>query len=244
MLVFDPESKSEGEVARSCPTLCDPVDSSPSGSFIHGIFWKRVLERVAVSFSRGSSQPRNRTRVSCISGRRFTAWATRESLNLPLISLASGKSFNRSVLLRLWRRKNNSYLPSVSWCEGLNNLLHIHHLEQHLVLNNSIKFAFICYFLPHYSLVVFGWRLARPKQPCHRNSYNTWIMGTKFCVSAGLPGGAAVKNQLASAGDAGSIPGSGRSPGGRYENPLQHSCLENSVDRGAWWAIVHVVAKE
>ena len=170
--------------------------------------------------------------------RRFTAWATRESVNLPLISLASGKSFNRSVLqfLRLWCRKNNSYLRSVSWCEGLNNLLHINHLEQHLVLNNSIKFAFISYFLPHCSLVVFGWRLARPKQPCHRNSYNTWIMDTKFCVSAGLPGGAAVKNQLANAGDAGSTPGSGRSPGGRYENPLQHSCLENSVDRGAWWA--------
>jgi len=56
-----------------------------------------------------------------------------------------------------------------------------------------------------------------------------------------------VKNPSASAGDirdAGSIPGSGRSPGGGYDNPLQDSCLENPMDRGAWWATVHGVAKE
>ena len=43
--------------------------------------------------------------------------------------------------------------------------------------------------------------------------------------------------------DAGSIPGSGRSPGERNGNPFQYSCLENSMDRGAWWAIVYGVAK-
>ena len=55
-----------------------------------------------------------------------------------------------------------------------------------------------------------------------------------------------VKNPPASAGDvrdAGSIPGSGRSPGGGHGNPLQHSCLGNPVDRGAWWATVHRIAK-
>ena len=56
-----------------------------------------------------------------------------------------------------------------------------------------------------------------------------------------------VKNLLASAGgdvrDAGSIPGSGRSPGGGHGNPLQCSCMENPKDRGAWWAIVYEVAK-
>ena len=55
-----------------------------------------------------------------------------------------------------------------------------------------------------------------------------------------------VKNLSASAGDArdiGSIPGSGRSPGGRYGKPLQYSCLENLTDRGAWWATVHGAAK-
>ena len=64
--------ESESEVAQSCPTLCDPMDCSLSGSSVHGIFQARVLEWVAISFSRGSSRPRNRTRVSCIAGRRFT----------------------------------------------------------------------------------------------------------------------------------------------------------------------------
>ena len=57
-----------------------------------------------------------------------------------------------------------------------------------------------------------------------------------------------VKNPLANAGDvrnreAGSIPESGRSPGGGHGNPLQNSCMENLMDRGAWWAIVRGVAK-
>ena len=49
------------EVAQLCPTLCDPMDYSPPGSSIHGIFQASVLEWVAISFSRGSSWPRDRT---------------------------------------------------------------------------------------------------------------------------------------------------------------------------------------
>ena len=52
-----------------------------------------------------------------------------------------------------------------------------------------------------------------------------------------------VKNPPASVGDSGSIPGSGRSPGGGNGNPFQYSCLENPMDRGPWWAAVHGVAK-
>ena len=62
----------ESEVAQSCPTLCDPMDYSLPGSSVHGIFQARVLEWVAVSFSRRSSQPRDRTQVSRTAGRRFT----------------------------------------------------------------------------------------------------------------------------------------------------------------------------
>ena len=57
--------------------LCDPMDCNLPGS-IHEIFQARILEWVAISFSRGSSQPRDRTRVSRIVGRCFTFWATRE----------------------------------------------------------------------------------------------------------------------------------------------------------------------
>ena len=62
----------------------------------------------------------------------------------------------------------------------------------------------------------------------------------------GFPGGSMVKNLPANAGDTGdvgSIAGSGRSPGGGNGNPLQYSCLENPVDRGAWRATVHSVTK-
>ena len=58
--------------------------------------------------------------------------------------------------------------------------------------------------------------------------------------------GSVVKKLSANAGDAGdlgSIPGSRRSPGGGNGNPLQYSCLENSMDRGAWWAIAQEVPK-
>ena len=58
--------------------LCDPMDCSLPGSSAHGIFQARKLEWVAISFSRGSFRPRDRTRDSHIVGRRFTVWATRE----------------------------------------------------------------------------------------------------------------------------------------------------------------------
>ena len=73
------KKESESEVIHSCPTLCDPVDCSPPGSSVHGILQARVLEWVAISFSRGSSRPRNWTWVSRIEGRRFALWATREA---------------------------------------------------------------------------------------------------------------------------------------------------------------------
>ena len=62
-------------------------------------------------------------------------------------------------------------------------------------------------------------------------------------VLQGFPGDSGVKNLPASAGDAGSIPGWGRSSGKGNGNTFQYSCLENSMDRGAWWATVHGVAK-
>ena len=71
-------STGESEVVQSCPTLCDPMDYSPPGFSIHGIFQARILEWVAISFSRRSSSPRDQTRVSRIVGRCFIVWTTRE----------------------------------------------------------------------------------------------------------------------------------------------------------------------
>ena len=58
-----------------------------------------------------------------------------------------------------------------------------------------------------------------------------------------FPGGSDGKASVYNAGDLGSIPGSGRSAGEGNGNPLQYSCRENSMDGGAWWAVVHRVTK-
>ena len=63
--------------AQSCPTLCDPIDCSPPGSSVHGTLQARILEWIAIPFSRGSSWPRDQTWVSCIADGFFTIWATR-----------------------------------------------------------------------------------------------------------------------------------------------------------------------
>ena len=62
--------------------------------------------------------------------------------------------------------------------------------------------------------------------------FSWWLCGKESAYNAGA------------AGDMGLIPGYGRSPGGGHGNPLQYSCLGNPMDRGAWWATVHGVAKE
>ena len=63
-------------VTQLCPTLCNPIDCSPRGSSVHGIFQARILVWVANPFSRRSFQSRDWTQVSCIAGRFFTIWAT------------------------------------------------------------------------------------------------------------------------------------------------------------------------
>ena len=86
----------------------------------------------------------------------------------------------------------------------------------------------------------------RPEAPCRRPPSRPDGRMLGASIRTGFPGGASGKNRPASAGDvrdAGSVPGSGRSPGGEHGNPLQYSCLENPTDRGAWWATVHKVSK-
>ena len=66
-------------VAQSGLTLCDPINCSPKGSSVHGILQARILEWVALPFSRGSSQPRDGTSVSCIAGGFLTIHTTWEA---------------------------------------------------------------------------------------------------------------------------------------------------------------------
>ena len=83
--------------AQLCPTLCDPLDCSLPGSSVHGIFQARTLERVAISFSRGSSWPRDQAYifcVSCIAGKFFPCWS---------ISKAQPE-FESPLFGRLWKQ--------------------------------------------------------------------------------------------------------------------------------------------
>ena len=78
---WEQEKESACLVIQLYLTLCDPIDCSPPGSSVHGILQTRILEWVAILFSRGSSQPRDQTHVSCFAGRFFALWATRETPN-------------------------------------------------------------------------------------------------------------------------------------------------------------------
>ena len=87
--------KMKALVTQLCPTLCNSVDCSPPGSSVHGILQARILEWVAISFSRRSSWPRNQTGVSYTAGRFFTIWVT----GTPY---CSGKGFPPSGRGKFW----------------------------------------------------------------------------------------------------------------------------------------------
>ena len=102
-------------LAQSCLTLCDPMHYCLPGSSVHGILQARILEWVAMPYCRGTSQPRNQTRVSCIAGIFFTSWATWEahsSLQFSPVILSRFLSlFEHQVghnTPRLWRQRNET----------------------------------------------------------------------------------------------------------------------------------------
>ena len=86
-------------ITQACPTLCDPLDCNPPGSSVHGILQARILKWVAFPFSRGSSQPRYWIWVSCVTGRFFYHWDTRE---LGALSRDLQLSFLQSIFFICW----------------------------------------------------------------------------------------------------------------------------------------------
>ena len=124
--------KSESEVARSCSALCDPMDCSPPGSCIHGILQARVLEWVVISFSRRSSQPRDRTRVSRTVGRWFTIWATREVLIYLILSCIFVSSYS------LWCREIRDFFIYL-----FNHFKYLWYLDGSSVSSPSLNFDWL-----------------------------------------------------------------------------------------------------
>ena len=99
---------SDLQFTQLCPTLCDPIDCSPPGSTVHGILQARVLEWVAISFSRESSQPRQWTWVSHIAGRFFTFWVTRSVLSSSNLNCQTPYSHNNFTHKNIDVRKEDS----------------------------------------------------------------------------------------------------------------------------------------
>ena len=92
-------------VSQSCLTLCDPMDYSPPGSSVHRVLQARILQWLAMPFSRRSSWPLGRIWVSCIAGRFFTIWATKEPLFLVWVTLNS--FFSLTFPLHTWTASNS-----------------------------------------------------------------------------------------------------------------------------------------
>ena len=108
-------SESGSEVAPSCLTLCDPMGCSLPRSTVHGLFQARVLEWAALSFSRGSSRPRDRTQVSRTAGRRFTVWASRGLLVLSVYQQLTHPGAANSVAYEASPRPLNKELRFNMW---------------------------------------------------------------------------------------------------------------------------------
>ena len=97
------------------------------------------------------------------------------------------------------------------------------------------------------------WEIVKEKEAWHvtvhgvtESDTTEWLNNSNSTLNIGLPGGASGKEptrQCRKAREMGLIPGLARSPGGGHDNPLHYSCLENPMDRGAWWVTVHRVIK-
>ena len=87
--------------AQLCLTLCDPLDCSPPGSSVHGILQTRILQWVAISFSRGSSRPRNQTHISCVS---CTGRQILYHLGSPKKEWFPSKVYSRPYLMHDWKQ--------------------------------------------------------------------------------------------------------------------------------------------
>ena len=142
-------------VTQSCPTLWDSMNCRLPGSSVHGIYQARVLGWIAISFSRGSFHPRNRTRVSHIVGRRFTIWATREIITSIIII---------SISICLWCSYSFTGLGSL--CLTV-NILTFNHLSDQIRSDQSLS---------RVQLIATPWTTARQAFLSITNSWSSLIL--------------------------------------------------------------------
>ena len=190
------------------------MDCSPPCSYINMISQTRILEWVAISFSRGSFQPKDQTHVSCSAGRFFIIWATRE------VSNHYSVQFSSSVVSDcLWPHElQHARPPCPSPTPGV-----------HSDSRPSSQWCLFFWYWVAWAAYIF-WKLIL----CQLFHLLWFSPILRAVFSPCFPGGSEGKAYACNAGDLGSIPGSGRSPGEGNGNPLQYPCLENPMDREAW----------
>ena len=155
-------------VAQSCPTLCDSMDCSPPGSSVHGIFQARILEWVAMPYSRGSSQPRDGTQVSCTACGFLPSELPGKPIFLPtfpklLFILLLELSTQVTILTNLWPSLQPPHLLSLS-----SSLLY---LQQHQTTYSSpstLNYIVQC----HYPLFLL---FLLPNPFFFNNKTTTWL---------------------------------------------------------------------
>ena len=125
---------------QSCMTLCNPIEYSLLGSYVHGILQARILDWVAIPFSRGSSRLRDQTRVSCITGRFFIIWGSREAIYVcmayiydnPLQYSCLGNPMNRGA----WQATVHTVAKSWTWLKRLSTEQNTHtHTHTHIYIH-------------------------------------------------------------------------------------------------------------
>ena len=161
------------KVAESVLTLCDPKDCSLSGSSVHRILQARILEWVACPFSSGSSQPRNRTRVSSNTGRFFTSWVTREASNRRECGLKThfvGKLLSSQVAI-FWSERKIPEFPRRSFCVSLARIRSHGHLE--LKEQEEKSHDWLRLFMTH-PLGIDTWSLEQNGGPVSEEEGNRW----------------------------------------------------------------------
>ena len=173
------------KVTQSCPTLWDPKDYT-----VHGILQARILEWVALPFSRGSFQPRDRTQVSGIAGRFFTSWATREAQNSPWNSPSQNTGVGRLALLqRIFPTQElNRGLPDsrrILYQPSNLRLIHYilikyHKLVFHLIIYISPKSLTVLINKMRHAFMTSKWTCEKPRGQDHFEYL--WVINVEIGV--------------------------------------------------------------
>ena len=157
-------------IVQLCPALCDVMDCGPPGSSVHGILQARILEWVAIPYSKGSSWPRNQTWVSLIAGRSLTIWATREATSSCL--LISPQSHSEDDSADMDTRKFSLILCTQNsqkmfiWCVQFSSLQSLSCVQLCDPMNHSTPGLPVHHQLPESTQTHVHW-VGDPIQPSH-----------------------------------------------------------------------------